>query len=65
MHAAVEDNWLDQARETINTRIETYPPGSASPEILESEIKLIYGAVDVQSPGCSIRSDTSVHTTHW
>jgi len=28
MHAAVDDDWLEQARETIQARIETYPPGS-------------------------------------
>jgi ubiquitin carboxyl-terminal hydrolase L5 len=28
MHAAVEGDWLDQARETIEARIATYPPGS-------------------------------------
>ncbi|ORX34420.1 ubiquitin-specific protease [Kockovaella imperatae] len=28
MHAAVEDDWLDQARETIEARIATYPAGS-------------------------------------
>lgn len=33
MHAAVEDgdgSWLDQARETIEGRIGTYPPGAVS-----------------------------------
>jgi ubiquitin carboxyl-terminal hydrolase L5 len=30
MHAAIEGEWLDQARETIETRIATYPPGSVS-----------------------------------
>lgn len=31
MHAAVEgDEWMDQARETIEARIATYPPGSVS-----------------------------------
>ncbi|TYJ54308.1 hypothetical protein B9479_005067 [Cryptococcus floricola] len=28
MHAPVEDDWLDTARETIEDRIATYPPGS-------------------------------------
>ncbi|ODO03153.1 hypothetical protein I350_05998 [Cryptococcus amylolentus CBS 6273] len=28
MHAPVEDDWLDTARETIENRIATYPPGS-------------------------------------
>lgn len=28
MHAAVEDDWLQVARETIQARIETYPMGS-------------------------------------
>ncbi len=28
MHAAVEEEWLDVARETIEKRIATYPPGS-------------------------------------
>lgn len=30
MHAAVEGDWLDVARETIEARIATYPPGSVS-----------------------------------
>jgi ubiquitin carboxyl-terminal hydrolase L5 len=30
MHAAVEGDWVDQARETIEARIATYPPGSVS-----------------------------------
>jgi ubiquitin carboxyl-terminal hydrolase L5 len=30
MHAAVEHDWLVQARETIEARIATYPPGSVS-----------------------------------
>ena len=30
MHAAVEGDWLDQARETIEARIATYPAGSVS-----------------------------------
>ncbi|GMK54631.1 hypothetical protein CspeluHIS016_0112170 [Cutaneotrichosporon spelunceum] len=28
MHAACDDDWLDAARETIEARIATYPPGS-------------------------------------
>ena len=28
MHAAVGDGWLDEARETIEARIGTYPSGS-------------------------------------
>lgn len=28
MHAAAENDWLDAARETIEARIATYPPGS-------------------------------------
>lgn len=33
MHAAVEEggDWVDTARETIQARIATYPPGSVSP----------------------------------
>lgn len=32
MHAACDDgDWLDEARETIEARIATYPPGSVSP----------------------------------
>jgi len=35
MHAAVEgDEWMDQARETIEQRIATYPPGSVSGSVL-------------------------------
>lgn len=31
MHAAVDDgDWVDVARETIQARIATYPPGSVS-----------------------------------
>jgi ubiquitin carboxyl-terminal hydrolase L5 len=30
MHAAVEDDWLGVARETIEQRISTYPSGSVS-----------------------------------
>jgi ubiquitin carboxyl-terminal hydrolase L5 len=30
MHAAVEGDWIEQARETIQARIETYPAGSVS-----------------------------------
>ena len=31
MHAAIEDDWLEQARETIERRIAAYPAGSVSP----------------------------------
>ena len=40
MHAAVEDgDWVDVARETIQARIATYPPGSVS----SSSLCLIWG----------------------
>lgn len=35
MHAAVEHDWLVQARETIEARIATYPPGSVSESSLQ------------------------------
>lgn len=30
MHAVVEEDWVDQAREVIEDRIQAYPPGSVS-----------------------------------
>lgn len=59
MHAAVEgDEWMDQARETIEARIATYPPGSVRTSYSLPACEKDSLAGHVQLVGCTVGSYT-------